>query len=122
MLGIHLSKKYSLHAEHDHRISIHMDNHSLLSKISKSIFGELSWIVYRTLHIIAKNIEIIISVANYIQQRLGWWQDNPTKDMLVINQIQTGLGLYCAWIVETIVPGCIGSDRQPRFEIVLIGI
>ena len=27
--------------------------------------------------------------------------------MLVINQIQTGLRLYCA-----IVPGCMGSDRQ----------
>ena len=41
--------------------------------------------------------------------------------MLVIYQIQTGLRLYCAWIAETIVPGCIGYDRQPRFEIVLIG-
>ena len=42
--------------------------------------------------------------------------------MLVINRIQTGLRLYCAWIGKTIAPGCIGSDRQPRFEIVLISI
>ena len=44
--------------------------------------------------------------------------------MLVINQIQTvlGLRLYCAWIDETIVPGWHGSDRQRRFEIVLICI
>ena len=46
----------------------------------------------------------------------------PTKGMLVINQMQTGLRLYCAWIGESIVPGCIGSDRQHRFKIVLIGI
>ena len=73
-------------------------------------------------YIIERSIEIIISVANYIQQRLGWGQDNHTKGILVINQIQTGLQLYCAWIGETIVPGCSGPDRQPRFEIMLIGI
>ena len=68
-------------------------------------------------YIIQRSIKIIIYVAIYIQQGLGWWQDNPIKSMLVINQTQTGLRLYCA-----IVPGCVGSYRQPRFEIVLIGI
>ena len=70
-------------------------------------------------YIIEWSIEIITSVANYIQQGLGWWQDNPTKGVLVISQTQTRLRLYCAWIGETIVSGRIGSDRQPRFEIII---
>ena len=61
----------------------------------------------RITYIIERSIKIIIHAAIYIQQGLGLSQDNPTKSMLVINQIQTGVRLYCA-----IVPGCIGSDRQ----------
>ena len=106
--------------------TVHMKNYSLLNKMSNSsvFFGRKLNCIPHITYIIERCIEIIISVAIYIQQGLGWqdWQDNPTKSMLVINQIQTGLRLYCAWIGETIVPGGIESDRQPRFEIVLIGI
>ena len=65
-----------------------------------------------------RSIEIIIRL--YMLQFISCkdWGGDRTKSMLVINQIQTGLRLYCAWIGETIVPGCIGSDRQLRFEMV----
>ena len=39
--------------------------------------------------------------------------------ILVKDQIQTGLRLYCLWIDETIVPGDTGSDRQSRLAIML---
>ena len=82
-LGVHSSEKNSLHTEHNHIISIHMDNHSLLNKISNSsVFfffggggGKLNCIPHIT-YIIERSIGIIISVANYPQQ--SWGGDRTT--------------------------------------------
>ena len=126
-LGVHLSKKNSLHTEHNHIISIHRKTTPCWIKcqIPQYFLGSKLNCIPHITYIIERSIEISRA---YICCNLY-----PTRTLVVTGQSYQEyashksdpnyrLRLYCEWIGKTIVPGCIGSDCQPRFGIVLIGI